>query len=178
MIRAPIIKSRSRTSEEDLKGLKVMLRDLLVLIMITLVLFSEIIGLMIVPDRAMEPRLSPGDLILYYRLDKDADLRDVVVLKKEGREYIGRIIASGGDKVDITEDNGLMVNDLRVFEEDIYQASLLNMGDTEYPVFLGEDECFVLCDRRDHGEDSRSYGPVKRSEIKGTVIGVYRRRGI
>ena len=40
----------------------------------------------------------------------------------------------------------------------------------DYPVHLGTDELFVLADLREGGHDSRLYGPIARSQIKGNVM--------
>lgn len=47
-----------------------------------------------------------------------------------------------------------------------------------YPVTLAEDEVFVLCDYREGAKDSRYFGPVSKSEIKGKVITIVRRSNL
>ena len=37
---------------------------------------------------------------------------------------------------------------------------------------------FVLCDYREGARDSRWFGPVRQSEVKGKVITVVRRSGL
>ena len=155
-----------------------LIKKIILLIIILWALFSFLVGVKMVPDDDMEPRLSPGDILLYYRLDKSGSLRDVLVVKKNDTEYIGRVIAAGGDKVEITEDSILMVNDNMVVEQNIYYPTTYYEGFLEYPLILAEDEYFLLSDKREGGEDSRYYGPVKKEEILGTVICQYRRGGI
>ena len=154
------------------------IRTLIVLIIILFVVFYFIIGIKMVPNDDMEPRLSAGDFILYYKIDRDPNLRDVIVLKKNDTEYVGRVIAVSGDKVEITKDEILMVNDNMVVESKIYYSTPYYEGFVDYPITLAQGECFVLCDMREGGEDSRYYGPVRSSEILGTVIGMYRRGGL
>lgn len=139
------------------------------------ILFSFVIGIEIAPNEDMKPRIMAGDLIIYYRLDKRPEIREIIVLKKNNTDYIGRVVASGGDKVEVTEDSALMVNDNIVLDDNIFSGTPLYEGFLEYPVVLEPDECFVLSDRREGGEDSRYYGPVEYSEVLGTVIGQYRR---
>jgi hypothetical protein len=38
------------------------------------------------------------------------------------------------------------------------------------PFVLPPDNIYVLADNRNHGRDSRDYGPVPRSRIRGTVL--------
>ncbi len=138
-------------------------------------LFGFVIGITIAPNEDMEPGIITGDIVIYYRIDKRPDIRDIIVLNKNDTEYIGRVVASGGDKVEITKESALMINDNNVYEENILSGTPLYEGFLEYPVVLGSTECFVLSDRREGGEDSRYYGPVEFQEIKGTVIGRFRR---
>ena len=139
------------------------------------VLFSFVIGVSMVPTDDMEPRMSHGDIVMYYRLSGVPRSRDVVLLQKNGTEYVGRVVAAGGDKVEITKDSVLMVNDNMVVEQNIFYSTPLYEGFVDYPLILEEDECFVLSDRREGGEDSRYFGPVKYEDIKGVLIGLFRR---
>ena len=138
-------------------------------------LFFFVVGIKMVPNEDMFPRLDAGDIMLYYKIAKQPVTREVIVLKKNGTEYVGRVIAKGGDSVEITEDGNLIINGNMVTEESIYSSTPRYEGFVQYPLTLASDEYFILSDKREGGEDSRYYGPVKQSEIKGTVIGQYRR---
>lgn len=140
-------------------------------------LFFFVIGIEMVPNGDMEPRLSAGDIIVYSRINKTANIQDVVVIDKNDTRYIGRVVAKGGDTVEITEEENLVVNGNMVVEGNIFYSTPMYEGFVDYPVTLKDDEYFVLSDFREGGEDSRYYGPVKRSEIKGTVIASLRRNG-
>ena len=100
------------------------------------------------------------------------------MLKKDGVTYTARIVAQGGDKVEITDDAALKVNDSIVLENDIYYTTPKYDDLVSYPVTLAENEFFVLCDYREGAKDSRYFGPVSRGEIKGKVITVLRRSGL
>lgn len=63
----------------------------------------------------MSPRISAGDLLFYYRLEKPKS-GDVVVLQKAGEKYVGRVIAAGGDTVEITEDEKVKINGSKIVE--------------------------------------------------------------
>ena len=109
-------------------------------------------------------------MLLYYRLEKDILSQDVIVFKKNKTTYIGRVIAREGDTVEITNKNQLIINNSIVTESNVFFSTSKYEGFQEYPVTLKKDEFFVLADMREHGEDSRYFGPVKRSEVKGKVI--------
>ena len=126
----------------------------------------------------MSPRLSAGDLMLYYRLEHTWHLQDVIVFQKDGVEYTGRIVARGGDTVEITEEASLKINNSVVIESDIYYQTPRYDDRVTYPLQLKQNQVFVLCDYREGAKDSRYFGAVNLSEIKGKVITVIRRSGL
>ena len=128
-------------------------------------------------DNMMSPAFKDGDLVLYYRLEKEYAQSDVVVAEKDGEIQVRRIVAKGGDKVDITE-NGLLINGYAQQEKDIFSDTLPYTKGITFPITLKEDEYFVLGDNRTIAKDSRVYGVVKEKEIKGSVISLIRRRGL
>lgn len=141
-------------------------------------LFGIVFGITPMKNNDMSPRISSGDLMLYYRLEKSYISQDVIVFKKDGEQYTGRIIARGGDSVEITEDSELKVNNSIVLENDIFYRTPQYADGISYPVTLGENQYFVLCDYREGAKDSRYFGPVNVDEIKGKVITVIRRSGL
>jgi signal peptidase I len=125
----------------------------------------------------MYPRLRDGDLILYYRLEKDYNIDDVVVFKVDDLTCVARIVAQGGDVVDINDNGQLLVNG-NVQEEEIFYPTEEFPGGITYPYTVESDSYFMLCDYRTISADSRSYGAVSLQNICGKVITILRRRGI
>jgi signal peptidase I len=126
---------------------------------------------------SMEPAVKDGDLVAYYRLDRDYAAGDLVVLDYEGAPQVRRVVAVGGDTVDITE-AGLVVNGAPQQEPGIHEQTVRYEGGVVLPVTLGEDEVFVLGDGREGATDSRIYGAVSARDTRGTVIALVRRRGL
>lgn len=116
--------------------------------------------------------------MLFYRLDKKPGNNEVVVFKKDDQWYTGRVVARGGDSVEITEDSELKVNGSIVIENDIYYKTPRYDDYVSYPLTLADDEYFILCDYREGAKDSRYFGPVCENEIKGKVITVIRGSGL
>lgn len=141
-------------------------------------LFGFVFGIAPVADESMKPVLSPGDVVLYYRLENSYVSQDVVVFGKNGRQYIGRIVARGGDTVEITEDSQLKINGSIVAETNIYFSTPIYDTSVEYPLTLAQDEYFILCDHRISGKDSRYFGAIRENEIKGILIAAVRRPGL
>ena len=149
------------------------------------VLFWHIVGITLMPNRDMYPRLDAGDLLLYYRLEKNLKSQDIVVFEKapepgaEARTFVCRVIGAPGDTVEITEEKGLSVNGNTLIESNIFYPTRPYSEDVMvYPAKLGAGEYFVLADQRNGGMDSRYFGVVKAKEIKGVVITILRRNNL
>lgn len=142
-----------------------------------LLLFTFMYGLMQGPDASMKPAIRDGDLVLYYRLDKQYAQGDVLLLEFEGAVQIRRVVATAGDTVDISE-SGLIVNGAIQQETDIYEQTQRYVEGVDFPITLGENQVFVLADARDGATDSRVYGAVDVGDTLGKVITILRRRNI
>ena len=123
----------------------------------------------------MTPTYNAGDVLLFNRLDRNVEPQDIVVLKKNGMRYVARVAAVSGDTVDIPGDGSVYINGSLIDEPYINTSTLLYKGYTEFPLTLGENECFVLSDNREGGNDSRYFGIVSKNEITGTVLSLVRR---
>lgn len=147
-----------------------------IIVLLAFLLFGFIFGICRCGDDSMSPALKNGDLVFYYRLQKEDQSGDVVVLKKDEETQVRRVIAKAGDEVDITED-GLKINGYLQQENNIYTETLPYVEGITFPVTLKEGEYFLLGDDRTNAKDSRIYGVVKEEEIKGIVMTLLRRRG-
>ena len=148
------------------------------LAVLLVLLFGVVFGLALQPDDTMHPHIKPGDLLLFYRLPRGSTAGEVVVLDKDGRRYTGRVAARGGDTVEVTAANSLVINGSVVAESDIYEPTPPYEDGPAYPLTLAEGEYFILCDARAGARDSRWFGPVQTGEIQGRVIAIVRRNGI
>ncbi|MDR1466528.1 MAG: signal peptidase I [Treponema sp.] len=107
--------------------------------------------------------------------------------KRESGLYIKRVIALPGDEVSMTnfvmrvkpKDSPYQGTEFEMSEEhyDITIPQVPALWDESLPfngsmdtVVLGEDECFLLSDDRSNTNDSRNWGPISISRIKGRAI--------
>ena len=177
-------KKKLRRAEKGVRDYQRILLRLVALLLVVWLLFLQVIGLTRMPNTDMYPRIDAGDLVLFYRLDKDVQAQDVIVIEKlipgtrEKRLYICRVIATAGDTVEITDLGELKINGDRQIESNIFSQTTVYDGYTEYPLTLEEGQCFVLADRRSGGADSRWFGAVEQREILGTVIAIVRRNNL
>jgi signal peptidase I len=138
---------------------------------------SYLFAIGIVNGEGMYPRLRDGDMVIFYRLEAEQNVNDIVAYSKNGALYYGRIVALGGDSVDLNEDGQLIVNG-SVQQEEVFSATSAEGRATVFPVQLAADEVFVLGDNREYAQDSRDFGPVTRAEIAGKVLSLLRNRGL
>ena len=160
---------------EDVNSFFIRLIAMAVLVWI---LFGFLFGITPMKNDDMMPRISAGDLLLYYRLEENWHAQDVMVFEKDGRQYTGRIVAQGGDSIEITDDARLVINGSTVLESNIYYSTPKYEGRVTYPLTLQDGQFFVLCDYREGAKDSRYFGAVDQIDVKGKVITVIRRSGL
>ena len=199
---------RARLHKKHVRAFRDMIFRLLFLALAVYVLFFHLVGLTVMPGRDMYPRLDAGDLLLFYRIDREPKYQDIIVIDKQMEEdtrtgergflrkaldwlgfrdpeapaaqrFVCRVIAGPGDTVEITTERGLAVNGNSLIESNIfYPTQPYEEGVTEYPVKLGQGEYFVLADQRNGGMDSRYFGVIRQEEIRGVVITILRRNNL
>jgi len=128
-------------------------------------------------DADMAPTIKAGDLTMFYRLDKNYQIDDLVVLRYQGQLEVRRVVAQAGDVVDITAD-GLTVNGALQQEPDINEPTQPYQTGIKFPVTVGQGQVFVLADARDGATDSRVYGPVNTKDTLGKVIVILKWRDL
>lgn len=167
----------SSASAALLKEFLMLLLKIAVVLLSLFVLFTVVFGVHRNLDPAMAPAIKDGDLVIFYRLDKQYVFGDTVALQYQGKTQVRRVVAVAGDTVDMVEGQ-LLINGSRQQEMNIYEATYRYENDLEFPLTLSEDEVFVLGDARENATDSRVYGPIATSDTLGKVMTLLRRRGI
>ena len=139
---------------------------LLVISITTYLLLFYIFGFYIVKSNNMNPSFKSGSLLIYYRLNKEIEKLDVVIVK--GKIY--RVIGTYKDEIDIAN-SIVLVNGMKE-EGDVFFSTYKNeTSNINYPLKIGKDEYFVLNDYRKEVSDSREFGLVKKAQIEGKIIG-------
>lgn len=145
--------------------------ECIILVFLIYAAFQYIIGIAVVSGNSMEPGLTDGEMILYYRLDQGYQRDDLVIIHREaGVEYIKRVVAEPGDVVDITEDGELLVNGVKDTTVTAVGKTEATSENVEYPYTVPAGSYFVLGDNREKSKDSRSFGAVTGDDIVGRVF--------
>jgi len=128
-------------------------------------------------DLAMNPAVKHGDLVFYFRLDKEYLASDLVALSYNEKVQIYRVVAVEGDVVEINE-NGLLINGRVQQEPEIIGETLAYEDGIMYPLTLEKGEVFLLGDNRELSKDSRFYGAIEVRDTLGKVMLIMRRRNL
>ena len=170
-----VIKQRKRKVLEK-QDMISFFKKFIIIIICVYIIISFIYGIVFVEGQAMYPSIRDGDVVVYFRLDSNYQVGDIVSVRKNKESYISRIVAKEGDVVDITEDGELYVNG-NLQQEEIYFLTYPGESGVSFPYRVDEGCIFVLGDYRTGAIDSRQFGQVEKSEIEGKVMTVIRRRG-
>jgi len=141
-------------------------------------LFTFGVRITAVDGGSMRETLQHGDrlLVLNGWLCGDYAAGDVVILSKPGFEggapIVKRVIATGGQTVDIDFDAGTVFVDGEALEEDYIREPTFREEGLDFPVTLAENEIFVLGDNRNGSKDSRhpDLGCVDARHVIGRAV--------
>ena len=146
--------------------------------LIFILMITFLYGIIRYTEPSMDPAIKDGDLVVFYRYTKAGYLpQDVIVVEHNSKRQVRRVVATAGDKVDIT-DAGLMINGALQQETNIYHKTEQYLDGVSFPLIVPQGQVFVLADNRTGAEDSRMYGCVRINETLGKVMTVIRRRDI
>lgn len=143
-------------------------------VLIVIIVMAFFVRIVDVNGASMKPTLQDGDRLIVSPLGYTPKRGDVVVTTGAadyGSPIIKRVIALGGDTVDIDFVSGVVtVNGER---ESYIDGITFTKADVEFPITVPEGTVFVMGDNRAESLDSRSssIGCIDERCILGKVIG-------
>ena len=144
-------------------------------LVVVVLLFTFVFRIVGIEGRSMMDTLQDNDRVIITHLFYQPKQNDIVVITKPtsvNRPIIKRVIATGGQKVDIDFDRGIVyVDDKALDEPYIKTPTTLDEG-TEFPLTLKDGEVFVMGDNRGESLDSRSpeIGVIDERYILGKAV--------
>ncbi len=165
---------------------------ILIAVVIALFIRTFLVQAFKIPSGSMLETLQIGDQILVNKFIygiripftdgrilipfKDPQRGDIVVFKypeDPSKDFIKRVVAVAGDTVSIV-DKQLYVNGEPVTDEPYAMYSQMpTYVDNMTPVQVPENKLFVMGDNRDNSHDSRFWGFVDLSAVKGKAFMIY-----
>ena len=144
---------------------------------VMLLIFTFIARPATVDGESMLPTLENGERLVISHLFYEPSAGDIVVLcgeadHEEGKNLIKRIIATGGQTVDIDFELGQVYVDGEALSEPYtLEPTYLDEG-TEFPLTVPEGEIFVMGDNRNASSDSRDpeLGTVDERYVLGRAL--------
>lgn len=139
-------------------------------ILVLVVILNFIIGVSTVNGDSMYPGLRDGQIVFYLRIGSNYERGDVIWMKMpSGDRYVKRIVALEGDEVSV-KGGRLYVNGQLESGEHVNGSTDEMDGIVEYPYKVEPGKVFVLGDNREHSTDSRVFGAIVKSQIKGKLF--------
>jgi len=162
--------------------------DIIETVVIALSIFLVVYLFLLQPHQvngqSMVPNFQDGEYVLTDKISYKIGTPgrgDVIVFhapeaancpKGTGCDFIKRVLGLPGDKVEV-KDNAIWVNDRKLDEpyipENFDVLPGLFLKNNKF-VVLGADEYFVSGDNRPYSSDSRSWGPIRSSNIVGRAF--------
>lgn len=137
-----------------------------------------------IPSGSMEETIMTHDMVFSEKVSylfRDPEPGDIVTFSDPqvpGRTLIKRVIAVGGQTVDINGEDGLVYVDGEPLSEPYTDGKpsyrLTNtVADVTYPYTVPEGELWVMGDNRTISQDSRYFGSIEESSVTGRGALVY-----
>ena len=161
--------------------------DILTVSVIAVVLvFTFLFRIATIQGTSMVNTLQDGERVIISNLNYKPKYKDIVVISRNmnndvenetesNKPIIKRVIATGGQTVDIDFDRGIVYVDGKALQEDYTYEPTYNKYEVNFPVYVPEGYVFVLGDNRTNSRDSRSStigenGLIKEEYILGHAI--------
>lgn len=168
---------RTETSAEHTKlvasvyeGMSVLVSALCI-VMFSFTFLFRLVGVM---QTSMEPTLHEGQSLIVGAFAGKVRYQDIVIITDPHypNPLVKRVIATGGQKVDIDFELGEVYVDGLKLEEPYIAEPTYRRHDVEFPLTVPEGHVFVLGDNRNGSKDSRdsSIGCIPEKYLLGKVF--------
>ena len=157
---------------------------LAVVVLITFALRTFVFVPYEIPSGSMEETIMTGDMVFsekvsyYFRSPEPGDIVTFNDPEVEGRTLIKRVVAKGGDMVDLI-DGAVYVNGNKIDEpytngkESYPLAHTAIDADVSFPYIVPSGELWVMGDNRTASQDSRYFGSIPANSVTGRAALIY-----
>ena len=185
-------------SEKSKSSLRENTEAIIVAVIIAMFIRTFIIQAFKIPSGSMLETLQIGDQILVNKFIygvkipftdgkvlipfKDPKKGDIVVFKypeDPTKDFIKRVVATAGDTVEI-KNKQVYINDKKITDAPYVEhkdarilPAMFTTRDNMKKITVPENKLFVMGDNRDNSHDSRFWGFVDLSEVRGEAFVIY-----
>ena len=144
-------------------------RNFAILLVIVFLIFNFLIGISKVSGPSMNDTFKSGEFVFYTRVFHELERGDIVSVKiPDGTYWIKRVIAVGGDVVDL-KDGVIYINGEPETGDYFKGETQPESTAVMFPYTVEPDNVFVLGDNRPESYDSRWFGARRTQDVKGLV---------
>jgi signal peptidase I len=143
----------------------------LLALVLALLLKTYVAEAYMIRGSSMEPTFRDGQRVMVQKAFFEVERGDVIIFASKDdprKDLIKRVIALPGESVEVI-DGHPYVDDKRFHESYITEFDK-HRGQRYGPRLIPNNQFFVLGDNRPESQDSRTFGAVESSLIKGKVI--------
>ena len=156
------------------------LETIIVALVISVILYLFVVTPHEVVGSSMYPTYKNGEYLMANKVKyrfTEPKRGDVIIFEySDTQDFIKRIIGLPGEEVSLI-DGRLYINGVPLDETNYLDSSIYTNGDDflkeGQTVKVPDGEYFVCGDNRQRSSDSRAFGTIAKSKIKGKVLLVY-----
>lgn len=148
--------------------------SLILAIIFVFLVFAFVFRIAAVEGNSMQPTLKDGNWLAVKSISTNIKRGDIVIITQPNalnEPLVKRVIAVGGDTVDINFSEGIVTINGEVIHEPFIAEPTQRQFDIAFPITVPDNCYFVMGDNRNNSIDSRSniVGFIKYGYILGTA---------
>lgn len=144
--------------------------------LITVAAIAVLVAVLFLPvlhiyGQSMNGTLDNGDIVISVK-GAGMDTGEIIAFYYNNNILVKRVIANGGEWVDIDQDGNVYVNQKQIDEPYLHEAKAYGETDIALPYQVPEGKVFVMGDNRQVSIDSRNtaVGSVDSEQIVGHIV--------